>query len=219
MFRAGGIADNKSPTDRNPSPGPCRAGYHAMGGGDEAARPWGDDMDMTDAQLGACTAIVRAPEAWSRWGDVEAAWGADALDALVRAGVLVAWARPDYAAVTLSPWGAWLLGVQLDEVWRSAIEVTIVQPDPARPLVTETTCERVMVETPRWAEGEPTRPIVLPRFGRIGRSLINPDSIAAPEEEEDGPEYLLDDEGEEVKLFGESLGGGWPIVIDRRLTG
>ena len=70
-----------------------------------------DQLD--DAALAALDAIVSAPEAWSVWGEIEAAHPGQ-LGRLEGLGLVERWERPDYVAATLTPYGA-----ALAEVWVS----------------------------------------------------------------------------------------------------
>ncbi len=163
--------------------------------------------ELTDGQRAACAAIIGAPEAWSRLEDL--ADHAEALVELLALGLVVLWERPDYPAVTLTPWGAFVLGVEIDEEWRDGVEEREEQPLD-RPLVRVHLTERVKVETPVWVRaGQADHPVRLPRHARIGSTLVRPELVP---DERPGPEYLTDDAGQPVTVL------GVPVRIDRRLA-
>ena len=170
-------------------------------------------MQLSAEQAAACGAVVGAPQAWCRADELAEAHGAEVVAGLAAAGVLVAWDRPDYLAVTLSPWGAWLLGVEIDEVWRPETEER-EERNEARPIApAEVWTERVLVEMPVWRPaGHEERPIVLPRHMRIGRSIPVPARVPDPATERD-VEYVCDEEGNPVTVFGA------PVAVDRRVRG
>jgi hypothetical protein len=184
-------------------------------------------MTLDDAMRAACGAVVGNPrEAWTARGVVEAEGvSPDTVDGLIAAGVLVAWDVPGHPTyLTLTPWGAWVYGEQvgpvwIDEVWRADTEDREESPD--RPLATaEVVHARVLIETPVWREGaEPEwgeGAVVLPRHGRIGRSLVRPEMVR---DERPGPpeELILDEDGAPLRLF--AGGDPDPGVIRGRATG
>lgn len=143
-------------------------------------------------------------EAWSRWDDIEAIHPG-ALSELVRLGVAARWERPDYTAVTLTPFGAWMAEHELDERWKFERQPV---DDPKGPKHTVAVPEQVWVAT-----GLPSRPCRRPRYAeergiRLEELAIDP----APT-----PDTLVDDEGEEVRLFAGGGGKGIPVRLDRRI--
>lgn len=158
---------------------------------------------MTEAEDAVLAAIVGAPEAWSEAGPVEDQWPG-VLGALEMAGLVEFWVRPDYLAVTLTPFAAFVLGVEVRERWVLSCEDTGAdQHPPSRHF------ERVGFETPVWRTcSEPQRPLRLPRRAhevplRFPERVVDAASL---------PDVLMDPmTGEEVRIFGR------PVPIDPRL--
>lgn len=133
-------------------------------------------MSMSDgaAEGAILAAIVTAPRAWVRIST----FGIDGVEtvfALIIDGLLDVWPLDDGPAVTLSPWTAEALDVELAEFGS--------------------------LETPRWVErGKYVPPVRIRKFpGEI--DMPSPELVAdcLP------PEILLDDEGEPVRLWNRTI--------------
>lgn len=164
---------------------------------------------LDDAARAVCLVIVSAPEAWANFSDVIELCGEDAVKHAADVGAIVLWDRPDFPVLTLTPWGAECVGVEIDEVWRPGWEER-EEWEPRRPAKQPTVhYDRTMIETPIWVrEGLGSPSVRLPKHVRIGVTLVRPDLI---EDEPTSPEYLTDDEGQPVTVFGQ------PVKIDRRI--
>lgn len=181
-----------------------------------------DGIELSDAECGACQAIADAPEAWLGWLELEGRFGPEALDSLVRREIVVPWFQPEDVAVTFSPWGAWALGVSITEEWRDGTEAREEFDLTKAAAPQSVKMERVQLETPVWEQtGGMARPMRIPRHARIGCTLIAPERVAAPEDDEtfDLPQYLIDQVTEEpLRLFAGSLGGGWTVKVEQKRT-
>lgn len=138
--------------------------------------------DLSDAGRAALQAIIGGEEAWI--GEellIGSGHIPDIMGALADLGWTERWAWSGGAAWTLTPWGAWAMGVEVQE----RIEVRGVE----------------LRETPRWVEvGKVPPPIRLPRNAVEGR-LPWPEEVA---DERTEPEALIDEaSGEPVRLFGQ----------------
>lgn len=176
-------------------------------------------LDLSDDGRAALEAIVTGQEAWSMLGQLLAVGHTEATLAGLEAAELVErWERPDGQAVTLSPWGKFLCDREILE------RVTLLREDKTEDdAIGRRVVVKVEVEDVRlfWGrEGqEPTGPVRLPRRRHEFR-MPYPDLRAAPGP---GPEYLLDDDGEPVRLFARLYDGtpteGVPVEVDRRIKG
>lgn len=117
-------------------------------------------------------AIVTAPRAWVR---INALGDGDVVLRLVLAGILDVWPLEDGDAVTLTPWAAASLNVELGEFGS--------------------------LETPRWVEVGTYVP--LPRVERFPRETDMPHPELVPDPLL--PEVLLDEDGEPVILWNEPI--------------
>lgn len=132
-------------------------------------------MTPDESRAAVLDAIIHAHEAWTERAPLEGEHGA-ALDDLAADGMVEDWDRPDGVMVTLSPFGAWSLGVKL--------------------------AERGSQCTPYWREmphGTWFLPESYPRHEReVGLEFAA--NVEAPADEE--PEFLLDEySGEPIMLF------------------
>jgi hypothetical protein len=150
------------------------------------------DFECTGPERAVLAAIVGAPRAWAGSSGLDET----AVAALVAAGVVEPWAEDRRGRaiaggpyLTLTPWGAWALGVEL-------VEHLVVADGEAE-------------EVPRWqAVGRDPRPVRLPRRACEYR-LAAPELVPDPRP---GPEQAVDDDGEPLTLF-----GGVPVMVDRRM--
>lgn len=174
--------------------------------------------DLSETQVFTLAAIVRGGDDPRKpMACVEVGWLKDAgcplaaIDELVALRVVVLWeqdklGRPLTQRVTLTPFGAWLLGVHILE------RTTIVGEE--------------LEETPYWAEldREPA-PLHLPKRRHEVRwpwmdELPDPDAVDPVH----GPEFLVDEvSGKEIELFTQLFDGrevaGIKIKIDPKLKG
>jgi hypothetical protein len=154
--------------------------------------------ELSDDQRAALAAIVGGRFAWTPV--VEMAGSADTLATLVTLGLAARWTARGIDAVTLTPWGAWVMNVEIIE------RVRIVGDE--------------LEEDPVWAD----RPAVPPRL-RLPRRAHEvrfpwmetfPDPLPGPEE------YLIDEaSGKPLELFAKLFDGEWiggvKVKIDRRI--
>lgn len=95
--------------------------------------------------LAALESIRRAEQAWVERDTIERDHPG-ALASLIAAGLVDAWDRPDYAAVTLTPLAAALLGVTITERWHhEMVDVGLEQTPPSHHAM------RVASEVPVWS--------------------------------------------------------------------
>jgi hypothetical protein len=150
------------------------------------------DFEWTDGQRAVLASIIHAPRAWTPAAGLDGSAVAD----LVALGVVAPWSEDRKGRaiaggpyLTLTPWGAALLGVEVAERWE-------LEGGNAE-------------EVPHWAPaGLPERPVRLPRRACEYR-LAAPESVPDPRP---GPEQAVDDDGEPLTLF-----GGVPVMVDRRM--
>lgn len=158
----------------------------------------GNDLGLRDEDRAALETIVKCRRAWL------AGLAEPIMRRLIEAGFAVLWDRDAHGRllvggpyITLTPWGAERLGVELRERHYIRWERH------------ETHSERLFIEELYWARvGIPQRPFVLPPQARQSR-LDYPDLVPAPVP---GPEYLTDEDGEPILLF-----RGYKARIDPRL--
>ena len=154
--------------------------------------PTADELraSLTDPHRALLDAIVAAPLAWtliSRFSSPDAEFAINQLEEL---DLVVRWSLPAGDVVTLTPWGAYVLRVEIDERFA--------------------TVEGFTVEVPSWVlEGKADGPIVLPRYPREVRMPF-PDRVP---DRRPAPEVLTDETGKPVELF------GMAIPIDPRMGG
>jgi hypothetical protein len=176
-------------------------------------------LDLSDDGRAALEAIVTGAEAWSMVGALEAAGhGTATLAGLEAAELVERWERPDGQAVTLTPWGQFLCDRAILERVALLREDKIEEDGGGRRVVVKVEVEDVRLFWGREGQ-EACGPVRLPRRRHEFR-LPYPDLRAAPGP---GPEYLLDDDGEPVRLFARLYDGtpveGVPVEVDRRLKG
>jgi hypothetical protein len=166
--------------------------------GPTAMLPTADELraSLTDTQRAVLAAVVAAPLAWINLARLSDRFGASTIAELERLDLVVRWTLPTEDCMTLTPWGEFLLHVEIDERFRTVSGCT--------------------VEVPFWVEaGKKSESVMLPKYPKqVG--LPFPDRIPDPRPE---PEVLVDEaSGEPVILFAGD-GSGYTIRIDRRLKG
>ncbi len=160
---------------------------------------WGNTATLEDLSADAVdvlTAIVGGRLAWTPVADLG---NEAAVDGLITGGLVIRWTTRVIDVATLTPFGAWLMEVELVERVRRKGED--------------------LEEEPMWAKRPaPPRQLRLPRHAheiRYPWMETFPDPLP-------GPEYLIDDEsGKPVELFAKLFDGEWiggvRIVIDKRM--
>jgi hypothetical protein len=151
-----------------------------------------------DGGLAAVEAIVSAPQAWVKCEALEAWVKCEALEAscpgvvarLVASGWGEAWDRPEYPAVTFTPYGAWAASVVIVEVGARQIPVWQRVDDPEGPV--------------------PSRPF---HAGKVEREVLFSD-LAPPSVRLPTIDVMIDEvTGEPVVLLGQT------VAVDRRIRG
>lgn len=158
----------------------------------------GSDFGLGEDEVAVLGRIVGGRRAWV------AGIVGSVMERLVEVGFIVQWERDAHGRelkggpyITLTPWGAERLGVELRERHYVRWERH------------ETHNERFFVEELYWAwVGIPQRPFVFPHQARQS-SLEYPELVPDPAP---GPEYLTDEDGEPILLF-----RGYKARIDHRL--
>ncbi len=152
--------------------------------------------DLSDDQRAVLASIVAGKLAWTLITETT-----EAITSLVGLGLVERWTARGIDAVTLTPWGAWIMGVEIIE------RVKIVGDE--------------IEEDPVWVE-KPAAPRQL-RLPRRQHEVRFP-WMEVFEDPLPGPEFLVDEEsGKPIELFARMFDGEWiggvRVKIDRRMKG
>lgn len=169
----------------------------------------------------ALSLILAAPEAWVTQDTLEAAGVPVAeLEGLEAEGLLVRWPLPKGLAWTLTPWGVWVADTRIvEKPVRGPLRA--VKRKREHPQLGKLKYVRdTALDTPHFAEGRfdmesdgrDLPQVKIPRHAHecpLDFPELVPDPLP-------GPEFLEDEEGEPVRLFGERA---VTVRIDKRIKG